>query len=177
MIKKSSAFDKFVNFKTKKRADITTLFEHPSAFKGVVDEMTKPFGKVKIDKIVGLDALGFILASGMALKMRRPLILIRKKGKLPYPSSALLRIDARGVKTDKDNNPSRKLEIRKDSIKKGDQVLLVDEWIHTGTQVLAAVKIIEKLGGRVVGIACYSANLNEKTNVLFDKYNLKQVRK
>lgn len=169
---KFSKYDRFINFKTKDRADITTLFENPDALRSLIKDMSRPFKNKKIDKIACTDALGFILGTGVSLELKKPLILIRKHGKLPYPEKNLLSMDTGGPKKSR-----RKLQIKKDSIKKRDKILIVDDWLNTGIQVKTAIKMIEKLGGKVIGITTFSSNTNDSTKYLFENYNLKQVRK
>ena len=67
------------------------------------------------------------------------------------------------------------IEIPKKSIKKGDRVLIIDEWIETGGQMAGVIKLIEKLGGRVVGIGTINADENKGARKLFNKYNLKSI--
>jgi len=75
-----------------------------------------------------------------------------------------------------DYSKNRKtFEINKNSIKKGDRVLIVDEWIETGTQLKASIKLVEKLGGEVIGISALNVDKNDKTRLLFEKYNLKPI--
>ncbi|MEI6774955.1 MAG: phosphoribosyltransferase family protein [bacterium] len=69
----------------------------------------------------------------------------------------------------------KSFEINKSAIKRGDKVLLVDEWIETGSQMKSAIGLIEKLGGKVIGITTIYAERNQQTNILFDKYNLKAI--
>ncbi|MAG76041.1 MAG: adenine phosphoribosyltransferase [Colwelliaceae bacterium] len=161
-------YNKKINRKTKGRCDVTPLFEDPTVFSRLVSDLIKPFSKTKYNKVAGLDALGFVLASAVSLKTKKPLVLIRKEGKLPgLKKTSTSFIDySRHKKT---------FEINKSSISKGDRVLIVDEWIETGTQAKAAIKLIEKLGGKVAGIAVINADLNKKTKILFDKYNLKPL--
>ena len=65
--------------------------------------------------------------------------------------------------------------MNKGSIKKGDRVLIVDEWIETGSQAKAAIKLIEKQGGKVIGITVLKAHRTKRTKILFDKYNCKSI--
>ena len=125
----------------------------------------------KIDKIVALDALGFVLGSAMANKLETGLVLARKGGKLPRKQKNLLK------QFFTDYTKTKKLfEISKNAIKKGDKILIVDEWIETGAQVKAVIKLVEKAQGKIIGISVLSAEKNTKTKILFDKYNLKTIR-
>ncbi len=156
---------------TKIRCDITPLFENPKVFNNLVNDLITLSKKHDFDKIAAIDALGFVLGSAVAYKLKKPLILIRKKGKLPYPKKRILSdlfVDYTKIK--------KGLEIRKNSINKGEKVLIIDEWIETGAQIKSAIKLIEKLGGKVSGIVVLSAHLNNKTKVLFEKYGCKAIR-
>lgn len=153
------------------RTDISPLFENPEVFQNLVDDLIKPFSKEKFDKIVCLDALGFILGSAIAYKLGKPLILIRKEDKFPYNKKELVSehfIDY--TKTEKS------FEIKKNSISKGDRVLIIDEWIDTGTQIKAAIKLIERLGGIVIGISVIYARLTKNLEEITKKYNIKSFR-
>lgn len=153
------------------RSDITPLFENPKVFSNLIDDLLKPFNKIKFNKIVSIDALGFILGSAMAYKLKKPLILIRKEGKFPYRKSKLVInhfIDYTKVK--------KGLEIKKDSIVRGDKILIVDEWIDTGTQIKAAVNLIERLGGKVIGISTIYIRLTKRTQSFLKKYKYNTIR-
>lgn len=67
-------------------------------------------------------------------------------------------------------------EVKKESIKNGDRILIVDEWIHTGAQINSAIKLIKKLKGRIAGISVIYLNLNKNTKKLLKKYNVKAIR-
>ena len=166
------SYGKWINTKTTGRCDVTPLFSEPKIFSDLIDDLIFPFKKDKIDKIVAIDALGFVLGSAIALRLKKGLVLIRKGSKFPYKKSALK--SASFV----DYTKSKKsFEIKKDSIKKGDGVLLVDEWIETGTQIKTAVKLIEGLGGKIVGITTINADRNKKTEILFNRYKLNSLKK
>ncbi len=130
---------KGVNFK-----DITTLLQNPKVFRYTVDQMCKPFLNRKIDKIVAIDARGFLLASPMAYKMKCGVVLVRKKGKLPYKTIEKEYQKEYGVDV---------LAMHQDAIKKGDKVLIVDDLLATGGTIAAAVEMVEKLGGKIVGMS------------------------
>lgn len=152
------------------RCDISGLFSDQLVFSNLIKDLIKPFKNVEFDKIVALDALGFILGGAIALKTKKPLALIRKAGKLPSNPNSLVKIDF------KDYTGSLKsFEMYRDSIKKGDRILLVDEWIETGSQVKAAIKLIEQRGGIVIGISSINAEINDNTKILFEKYNCRPI--
>ena len=124
--------------------DIGPLLEDKKALKKAIDQLVKKFKGKKIDKIVGIDARGFILAGILADRLKAGMVMVRKKGKLPYKTECQ-EFDleyGKGI-----------LEIHKDSIKKGEKVLLVDDVLATGGTMLATAKLIEKLKGKIMGIA------------------------
>lgn len=124
--------------------DITTLLEHPRTLQYVINEMTRPFLEEKIDKVVAIDARGFILATPIAFQLGAGVCLVRKKGKLPYKT-----IEA---SYEKEYGPDT-LTMHADSVKKGERILIVDDLLATGGTLLATVEMVEKLGGVVAGIS------------------------
>jgi len=124
--------------------DIAPLLEDKKAFKYAIDQLVKKFKDKKIDKVVGIDARGFILAGVLADRLKAGMVMVRKKGKLPYKTE--------NEEFDLEYGKAV-LEIHKDSIKSGEQVLLVDDVLATGGTMLATAKLVEKLKGKIVGIA------------------------
>jgi adenine phosphoribosyltransferase len=164
-------YDKCINKNTKGRCDVTPVFEDPKVFSNLIDDLVKPFKDVKFNKIVGLDALGFIIGGALSNRLKIGFVPVRKGGKLPGINDSVLRDEFVDY-----TKKSKSFEINKFAIKKGDKVLIVDEWIETGTQVKSAIKLIEKLGGEVVGISTLAVDKSEKTNELFDDYNLRAIK-
>lgn len=124
--------------------DITTVFEDPEGYKYIIDELAKPYEGQKIDKVVGIDARGFLLAGSVAYKLGTGVSLVRKKGKLPYKT----------IKRDYTlEYASNTIEMHKDTIKKGEKILLIDDLVATGGTIKAAAEMIEELGGEIVGIS------------------------
>lgn len=162
-------YNKHINKKTKGRCDVTPLFANPEAFERLIIDLIKPF-EGKFDKVVGLDALGFIIGGAVALKSSKGFVPVRKGGKLPGINGTVIRTSFTDYSKKK-----KTFEMNKGSIKKGDKVLIVDEWIETGTQVRSAIKLIEKQGGKVVGISVLNADRNERTEILFNKYHLVSI--
>lgn len=165
-------YDQFINKETKGRYDVTPIFENPDVFSDLLDDLIKPFKEVVFDKIAGLDALGFVLGGALAQKEGRGFICVRKAGKLPGVNDSVLKASSFVDYT----NTSKSFEINKSSVKKGEKILLVDEWVETGSQMKAAIMLVEELGAEVVGIASLCAHKNKQTLILFDKYNLKAIR-
>ena len=120
--------------------DITTLIKDNQAFKYTVDKITDMITDINFDKVVGIESRGFIFASAIAYKLSKPLILIRKKNKLPsekYSEDFELEY---GKAT---------IEIHKDSIKKNEKVIIIDDLIATGGTAMAAASLVKKSGGKV----------------------------
>ena len=124
--------------------DITPLLQDKKIFRAVINEMTRPYIGKKIDKIVGIDARGFIFAAAMAYKLGAGLAIVRKKGKLPAETEKEEYALEYGTDT---------IEIHKDAINKGDRVLIIDDLLATGGTALASAALIEKLSGKVVEMA------------------------
>ena len=125
--------------------DITTLLQNPAAFRKVVDILVERYKDAKIDVVAGLDARGFIFGPIVAHKLGVGFVLVRKKGKLPYQTYAeTYTLEYGDVTT---------VEIHVDAVKEGDRVLIIDDLIATGGTMLAACKLVRRLGGEVVECA------------------------
>ena len=122
--------------------DITTLLKDKEAFKLAIDKMAEQVKDKKVDLIVGAESRGFLIGSALAYKMNCGFIPVRKKGKLPYKTISEEYALEYGTDT---------LYMHEDAIKKGDNVLVVDDLIATGGTALAMIKMVEKLGGNVIG--------------------------
>lgn len=121
--------------------DITTVLEDPEAFKYANDQFHERYRNRKIDKVVGIDARGFIFGAVLAYKLGLPFIPVRKKGKLPYKT----------VSVEYDLEYGKDVvEMNEDAVRPGEQVLVVDDLIATGGTVGAAIELVKKLGGTVV---------------------------
>jgi len=165
-------YDQYINKKTKGRYDITPIFENPEVFSNLLNDLIKPFKDSKFDKIASLDALGFVIGGALAQKKNTGFICIRKNGKLPGINNTVLKTSSFIDYT----NTSKSFEINKSSVKEGGKILLVDEWIETGTQIKSAIKLIEELGGEIIGISSLCSHKNKQTKILFNKYNLKSIK-
>ncbi len=145
-----------------KRSDVTPIFAQPAAFAALVEDLVKPYRDERIDIVAGLDAMGFIVGTALALKLGAGFVPVRKGGKLPVAHDRELTTDYSGtVKT---------LELRTGAFAPGKRVLLADEWIETGAQARAAIALIERAGGVVVGIVAIGFRNNEKTAALWARY-------
>lgn len=122
--------------------DVTTLFADPRGFRMAVDQMLHPYAGMQIDKVVGLEARGFILGGAIAHQLTLGFVPIRKKGKLPGATLSESYTLEYGEAV---------MEIHDDAIQPGEKVLLVDDLLATGGTAEAGIKLIERLGGEIVG--------------------------
>lgn len=125
--------------------DITPVLADPIAFSTITDLIVVHFGRGNVDKVVGIEARGFILASPVAYHFGAGFVPIRKKGKLP----------AEAVDVDYElEYGTATLELHTDAIEPGERVLIVDDVLATGGTARAAAQLVEQIGGEVYGIAC-----------------------
>ena len=126
--------------------DITTLLQDASAFRQAIDDLVEYFMQkdLHFDKVVSTEARGFILGSVLAYEFHAGFVPLRKPGKLPYKK----------IKQEfKTEYSTDAFEIHEDAIEKGESVLIVDDLCATAGTARAAVDLVEKLGGKVNGIA------------------------
>ncbi|MEI6042887.1 MAG: adenine phosphoribosyltransferase [Chloroflexota bacterium] len=123
--------------------DITPLLQNPEAFRQSLDEITSAYQDAQIDIVVGIESRGFIFAAPVADRLGAGFVLVRKLGKLPSNTIAAEYALEYGTNT---------IEIHTDAIKPGQRVLIVDDLLATGGTVGATAKLVEQLGGIVVGL-------------------------
>lgn len=124
--------------------DVTTLFSDARGFRMAVDQLLHPYTGQRIDKVVGLEARGFILGGAIAHQLAVGFVPIRKKGKLP---------GATIEQAYKLEYGEAVMELHKDALQPGEKVLLVDDLLATGGTAKAGIRLIERLGAQVVGCA------------------------
>ena len=120
--------------------DITTLIKDEKAFAESIDQIVERSKKFKIDKIAAIESRGFVFASAVSYLLKKPFIMLRKKDKLPAETYSVDFELEYGTAT---------IEVHKDSIKKDDSVLIIDDLIATGGTAEAAAKLVEISGGNV----------------------------
>ena len=125
--------------------DISPLLASPEAFTYVVDNIASKYSSNSIDKIVGLDARGFIFGAAIAYKIGLPFVMVRKPGKLP---GQCISVD---YQLEYDKNT---FEIHKNSIADNDKVLIVDDLLATGGSVKAVAQLINSLNATVIAFEC-----------------------
>jgi len=124
--------------------DITPLLADEVSFSTVIDEIVVSFGRGSIDKVVGIEARGFIVASPVAYHFGAGFVPVRKRGKLPWETIGETYELEYGEET---------LEIHRDAIVPGERVAIVDDVLATGGTASATAKLVEQLGGKVQGMA------------------------
>ena len=124
--------------------DITPLLADEVAFSSVIDETVVHFGRGNIDKVVGIEARGFILAAPVAYHFGAGFVPVRKAGKLPW------KVESEEYELE---YGSATLELHGDAISPGERVLIVDDVLATGGTARATARLVERLGGKVIGIA------------------------
>ncbi|WP_224825214.1 adenine phosphoribosyltransferase [Cognatishimia sp. MH4019] len=124
--------------------DVTTLFADPRGFRMAIDQLLHPYAGQPIDKVVGLEARGFILGGAIAHQLSVGFVPIRKKGKLP----------GRTISQDYTLEYGEAIvEIHDDAIQPGEKVLVVDDLLATGGTAEAGIKLLERLGAEITGVA------------------------
>ena len=124
--------------------DVTTLFADPRGFRMAIDQLLLPYTGTRIDKVVGLEARGFILGGAVAHQLATGFVPIRKKGKLPGKTISQAYTLEYGEAV---------MEIHDDAIQPGETVLIVDDLLATGGTAEASIKLLDRLGAKIVGCA------------------------
>ena len=123
--------------------DITPLLASPEAFRFVVDAVAGSFAEAPVDKVLAIEARGFIIGAPVAYRFGAGFVPCRKAGKLPWKVEKEEYVLEYG---------SDLLELHGDAIARGERVLVVDDVLATGGTASAAVRLVERLGGTVVGL-------------------------
>lgn len=129
--------------------DITTLLGNARAFRRAVDELVQPYAGLKVDKIAGMEARGFILGGAVAHQLSAGFVPIRKKGKLPHTTVRIAYSLEYGVD---------EMEMHVDAVQPDEKVILVDDLIATGGTAVGAVQLLRQIGADVVS-ACFVIDL------------------
>jgi adenine phosphoribosyltransferase len=124
--------------------DVTTLFQDAAAFRATIDAMVDAVGPLRPDIVAAVDARGFLLGGALAYKLGKPIVLVRKKGKLPYRTISEDYALEYGKAT---------IEVHADACRAGERVAIIDDLIATGGTLLAAARLFRALGGEVAGVA------------------------
>lgn len=121
--------------------DLTTLMQKPEAYRHACDVFYNRYKNMDIDKVVGIDARGFVFGGVLAYQLNVGFVPVRKKGKLPYKTVSAQYTLEYGENT---------VEMNADAIAQGEKVVIIDDLIATGGTIEAAVKLVKKLGGEIL---------------------------
>jgi len=124
--------------------DITTLWQDAAGLRTAIDQLVWPYAGVRIDKVAGIEARGFVLGGAIAHQLSVGFVPVRKKGKLPYNTI--------GEEYELEYGTDE-VEIHEDAISEGENILIVDDLIATGGTAEAAIKLIRRAKGTIVGAA------------------------
>jgi adenine phosphoribosyltransferase len=148
--------------------DITTLLKDRAAFANAIDVFTERYRGTPIDKVVSIESRGFIFGAPLAYKLGAGFVPVRKPGKLP---AATIR-EEYALEYGKDA-----VEMHTDAIGSGEQILVLDDLLATGGTVLAACKLVERLGGTIAGLAFLIELTSLKGRERLKKYDLFSIVK
>lgn len=124
--------------------DINPVFKRNDALNHISDEFYRVYGKAKVDAVAGIESRGFVIATALALKFGKGVVMVRKAGKLP----------GKTLKKSYDiEYGSATMELQRNAVSKGESVLIADDLIATGGTAVAAAQLIEEVGGKVAGFA------------------------
>ncbi len=141
--------------------DVTTLFQNRWGLQKCLDILEEYYRYQPIDKVAGIESRGFVLGAALADRLNCGLVLVRKKGKLPWQTVS---------ETYELEYGTDELEIHVDAILEGEKILLVDDLLATGGTLEAAAKLIDKVKGDIVGIACIIELLGLKGRKKLEAY-------
>jgi adenine phosphoribosyltransferase len=123
--------------------DITTLLKDPAGWRSVIDQLKEHYTGVEVDVVVGIEARGFFFAPAMAYALGAGFVPVRKPGKLPAETETVEYALEYG---------SDRLQVHKDAIQPGQRVLILDDVLATGGTAAAVAQLVERLGGKVIGL-------------------------
>lgn len=153
------------------RYNVPALFSDPEVFDAFLDDLAATVDGGEIERVAGIDALGFVPGTALAQRFDAGLITIRKGGKLPIAETERLTesmVDYTGKK--------KTLELDRRRVPNGGRALVVDDWVETASQMDAAIDLLERAGAEVVGIAVLGAEETEETRRLDEEYGIHSVR-
>ncbi len=150
-----------------KRSDVSPIFAQPAAFARLIDDLLQPYLEERIDIVAGLDAMGFIVGTALALRLGVGFVPVRKSGKLAVAHDTETFQDYTGA--------TKALTLRIGTCPPGTRYLIADEWIETGAQAKATISLLERAGGTVVGITAIAFRKNLQTRTLWAKYKCHSV--
>ncbi|MFH1366433.1 MAG: purine phosphoribosyltransferase family protein [Patescibacteria group bacterium] len=145
------------------KGDISPFLEDGDLFKQITREMAAPFLHSRIDKVASIEARGFLFAGAIAYILDAGIVMVRKEGKLPMDVLRRELVDY--------SDKKKTLEIHRDGVRKGERVLVIDDWFETGAQARAATQMIEQLGGIIIGFSVLIDNTTKEARKFFSNHN------
>ena len=142
--------------------DPTSIYINTNAFIDLLDDLLDDLEEIDCDVIAGIDAMGFVLGSALAARLRKGFLPIRKAGKLC--------VDTKKVDFVNYSKRNQFMEIRFPAFEAGTKVIIVDQWVETGGTMGAAIKLIEQQGGLVKGVIALAIEENDNTKKLRNNY-------
>ena len=133
------------------------------SFHNLLDDLLLDLKGYDCDVVAGIDAMGFVLGSALAVKLGKGFLPIRKAGKLC--------VDTEKVEFVNYSKRNQEMEIRSPAFEKGTKVFIVDQWVETGGTMNAAIQLVERQGGLVNGVISLAIEENDKTKNLRNNYN------
>ena len=146
--------------------DITPLLKNAVAFREVIKKLSNYCEQVQADSIVGIDARGFLFASPLAYRLGKPLVPVRKLGKLPYDTHRV----SYGLEYGDDT-----IEMHTDAISEGQRVVIIDDLLATGGTMAASAQLVEQTGGQIAGIGVVVELFDLGGRELLNQYDLHSV--
>ena len=142
--------------------DPTSIYINTNAFIDLLDDLLDDLEEIDCDVVAGIDAMGFVLGSALAARLRKGFLPIRKAGKLC--------VDTKKVDIVNYSKRNQFMEIRFPAFEAGTKVIIVDQWVETGGTMGAAIKLIEQQGGLVKGVIALAIEENDNTKKLRNDY-------
>ena len=142
--------------------DPTSIYINTNAFIDLLDDLLDDLEEFDCDVVAGIDAMGFVLGSALAARLRKGFLPIRKAGKLC--------VDTKKVDFVNYSKRNQFMEIRFPAFEAGTKVIIVDQWVETGGTMGAAIKLIEQQGGLVKGVIALAIEENDNTKKLRNDY-------
>ncbi len=142
--------------------DPTSIYINTNAFIDLLDDLLDDLEEIDCDVIAGIDAMGFVLGSALAARLRKGFLPIRKEGKLC--------VDTKKVDFVNYSKRNQFMEIRFPAFEAGTKVIIVDQWVETGGTMGAAIRLIEQQGGLVKGVIALAIEENDNTKKLRNDY-------
>ena len=142
--------------------DPTSIYINTNAFIDLLDDLLDDLEEIDCDVVAGIDAMGFVLGSALAARLRKGFLPIRKAGKLC--------VDTKKVDFVNYSKRNQFMEIRFPALEAGTKVIIVDQWVETGGTMGAAIKLIEQQGGLVKGVIALAIEENDNTKKLRNDY-------